>query len=435
MWLVYSMNKEDIWVSRVPVPIKGSVSGDVQDDFQNQATGRTVAGWNTYSPQWAPVAIAAEGDNRFIRLKDRDPQDYASVTRVFEESGDAKLSFEVRPQPTGGAEPLEIDVVGFNGDRAVALAFDPASSQVMASDGQSRKSVGTYSTGSWVKVDIQVLGAARKYNLSLNGNVVLTNAASPESSPTVERLVFRTGKFRVRDFDRRPYKDGQWLNSRIPGADNPLPTSTYDIDNVKAGSGKAPREWVAVNGPTNDGNSLGGSDSGIGGTFARSSTPRYFVNTNWSRSLRRTETFNFSGEVTLANRDFDGTFFIGYVDKNDLAPPLSVVGITFNEPAGGSGNPFRARGAVRHSQGASSDSPTLTLSQGTKRTFSATWKGNADGSGTLSGQIDGVAFTDSQGRGDDSLNAFGIGVGLDSTSNASRNTGTCTFTNLRFSVP
>ncbi len=86
LWLTYSMNKEDIWVASVPTPIVGQVTNDVHDDFQSQAAGRFVPGWNTYSPQWAPVAIAAEGTNRFVRLEDRDPCEYASVMRVFPES-------------------------------------------------------------------------------------------------------------------------------------------------------------------------------------------------------------------------------------------------------------------------------------------------------------------------------------------------------------
>jgi hypothetical protein len=33
MWLTYSVNKEDIWVSRVPVPVVGGVGGPVNDRF------------------------------------------------------------------------------------------------------------------------------------------------------------------------------------------------------------------------------------------------------------------------------------------------------------------------------------------------------------------------------------------------------------------
>ncbi len=57
-------------------------------------------------------------------------------------------------------------------------------------------------------VELDVFGDSRRYNLRINGNNVLSNAAFLESTPTVERLVFRTGSFRLRDMTRRPYQDG-----------------------------------------------------------------------------------------------------------------------------------------------------------------------------------------------------------------------------------
>ena len=78
MWLVYSMNKEDIWAARVPTPITGTVTNDVYDDFQGLDTGSYVPGRNTNSAQWAPVLLAQEQNNRFIRLKDEDNDGYAA---------------------------------------------------------------------------------------------------------------------------------------------------------------------------------------------------------------------------------------------------------------------------------------------------------------------------------------------------------------------
>ena len=68
LWLTYSMNKEDIWVACVPTPISGCVTNEIREDFQSVPAGRFVPGWNTYSPQWAPLSITAEGTNKFLRL-------------------------------------------------------------------------------------------------------------------------------------------------------------------------------------------------------------------------------------------------------------------------------------------------------------------------------------------------------------------------------
>lgn len=441
MWLVYSMNKEDIWVSRVPTPIVGRVTSDIDEDFQAQAPGLYIRDWNTYSAQWAPASIVEEGANRLLRLEDRDPYDYATATRVFPESTVTRLSFQVRPQQANASTQLEIDVVGGNGDRAVALAFDPSSGQIRAYNGSNQRSVAAYSAGSWVTVDLDVFGDSRRYNLRINGNSVLSNAAFLESTPTVERLVFRTGAFRLRDMTRRPYQDGQWLTDRLPNADVPLTAAQYDLDNVsiRAGSGdRPPAGWVAVNGPATAGNDIGWHNSGptIGGNFARSASPRYFVNTGWSRSLNRSDTFTFSGDVRLSNADFNGSFFIGYVDSNDLSPPVSLIGLSFDEPTSSASGAFRARATIRNGTGASNvASGIVQLNQNTTYRFTATWRGNADGSGTLSGNIGGTAFSISQGAAMESLSAFGVGVGLDGTSDPSKNTGPTYFGNLSFTTP
>ncbi len=38
LWVVYSVNKEDMWISRIPVPISRMVEGAVRDDFRYDFT-------------------------------------------------------------------------------------------------------------------------------------------------------------------------------------------------------------------------------------------------------------------------------------------------------------------------------------------------------------------------------------------------------------
>ena len=238
LWLTYSMNKEDIWVACVPTPIMGQVTNDVHDNFQGQPPGRLVEGWNTYSPQWAPVAIAAEGTNRFVRLEDRDPCDYASVTRVFQPSARARLAFQIRAhQSSATSAPMEIDVVSGNGTRAVALSFNPTNSNIMAWNGATLQSVKAYATNRWISVELAVDADKQSYSMIVDGSLALTNAAFLETPGSVERMVFRTGEFRLRDFTRRPQVDGTWLTNRIPNADVEQPTSRYDLDNLRLSTG------------------------------------------------------------------------------------------------------------------------------------------------------------------------------------------------------
>jgi len=235
LWLTYSMNKEDIWVACIPAPIRGEVQRDVNDNFQDHAPGRFVKGWNTYSPQWAPVLICSEETNRFLRLEDSDPFDYASVMRVFPQSSVVRLAFDIRAHKTDNTSgPFEIDVVSYNGTRAVAIALNPKYNLITAYNGKTLHGVSSYSSGDWISLEIIINGKSQEYDLKVDGNSVLEDAAFPESALDVERIVFRTGRFRLRNFVRRPHVDGTWLKDRIPNADVRLPAARFDLDNFSS---------------------------------------------------------------------------------------------------------------------------------------------------------------------------------------------------------
>ena len=116
MWLVYSMSKEDIWVSRVPLPV---------------CADETAAGgsmWNFYSPKWAPATC--EGDE--VRLEDRDPFDYAGATRVCREARNVIVAFDVLAEQSR----LTLHVEGpgkFAGAEPARLAISPGAAGVWSS--------------------------------------------------------------------------------------------------------------------------------------------------------------------------------------------------------------------------------------------------------------------------------------------------------------
>jgi len=114
----------------------------------------------------------------------------------------------------------------------VAISFDPTSGKIIAWNGGTQQAVRAYSSHEWISVELLVDGAVRQYDLKVNDADVLNDAAFLETASTVERIVFRTGAFRLRDFRRRPHVDGTWLTDRIPNADVLQPTSRFDLDNI-----------------------------------------------------------------------------------------------------------------------------------------------------------------------------------------------------------
>ncbi|HRQ51278.1 MAG TPA: six-hairpin glycosidase, partial [Agriterribacter sp.] len=226
MWITYSMNKEDMWITRVPVPVMYSVNTPVNDDFNALVAGEAIPNWNTYSPQWAPVAVASFPDikNKSLQLTDEDPYDYARAIRVFKESTKADLRFRVYAGQSDHGE-LSVDVTDRYGNRPVRISFT-SSGEIEAVNGNLPVKIGKYKAGSWYDFRIAVnAGVKGSFDLFLNGKKLLSRAALAEAVKTVERISFRTG----------PYRDipNEEPEPPLPGADEKAPKAVYYVDDVE----------------------------------------------------------------------------------------------------------------------------------------------------------------------------------------------------------
>jgi hypothetical protein len=231
MWVTYSMNKEDIWVSRIPLPVRYSVEGDIYDNFNDLQTGGAVPDWNIYSPQWAPVEVTdfPSPKNKSLLLIDKDPYDYARTIRVFKETEKSEIEFRIFPENTDTA-PLEIDVTDRYGNRPVRIRFD-LSRIIMASDGSKETAVIPFKTGLWYDLKLTVdANPYGSYSLWINGKELLKNAALAEAVTSVERISFRTGAYRDLPDRTTPNQEDA---TPLERADVPVTASEYYVDDLK----------------------------------------------------------------------------------------------------------------------------------------------------------------------------------------------------------
>src|SRR5947207_9337778 len=144
-WVVYSMNKEDIWGSRIPTPAPST-------------------GWSIYSPKWAPVT-QHDGE---VTLEDRDPYDYARAQYSFPESAKVSVEFTVDPKQADRGR-LEIELFSmFGGVRPVRIVMDE-SGKILTGD----KELATYTAKEPVKFQINADATAGQVSVKINGNAAV----------------------------------------------------------------------------------------------------------------------------------------------------------------------------------------------------------------------------------------------------------------------
>jgi hypothetical protein len=243
LWNTYSMNKEDIWVSRTRVPVTGTVTKQVEEGFDEVASAQELEWWNLYQPRWAPINIVEDSQqrgNKCLELRDKDPCDYALAERAFPESGRIRIEFRVLARQVGHGV-LEVEVQDRFGHRPLKLRLDDkwlGLDQMM----QWTRAVRVASQ-EWLQVRLDLDCAAGTYELALNGKQAANKVRFAEKVETVERIVFRTGPWR--GDVRAIFVEGEhatlgYTSEDITGADQRAPLSVYMVDDLQTSQQKQP---------------------------------------------------------------------------------------------------------------------------------------------------------------------------------------------------
>jgi len=211
-WVTYSMNKEDIWVSSIPVPVTGREVVPVRDIFPEMKAETELERWNIYSPVFAPVRMEMVGGERWLALRDSDEFDFAKAERLFPETKTAEVEFVIRAgQNDHGL--LHVEFVNPEGTPAIRLVFDN-DGNIRYKDGYRVKNLAKYQPGENYTIKISADANSRFYSVFLDGRKVLTALLFAPVN-TFQRITFRTGEPR-----------------RFPDVDTP---TDQDFDIVQSG--------------------------------------------------------------------------------------------------------------------------------------------------------------------------------------------------------
>ncbi len=237
MWHTYSMNKEDIWVTRTNVPVKGVVTENVNQNFDGINNESDLTDWNLYMPKWAPIHIVKNGknDNNCLQLSDSEPYDYSKAERAFPVSKKVEVNFKIQVNQYAQGHALEIEVQDATGKRPMRLRIDDSWLGLDRAKVFPLEPV-AITPQTWYAIELKFDCASQSYSLALDGKLIRENVAFAEEVKDLERIVFRTGPYRN---DVRPTvaeagepKPAGLYSEDLPGSEQKTAACSYLIDDV-----------------------------------------------------------------------------------------------------------------------------------------------------------------------------------------------------------
>ena len=211
VWLAYSNNKEDMWISRIPVPLTavGAPCGELICK-----PGELPADWGVYSPIWAPV----EAEENTLVLRDKDPYDQARVEMVIARALKGTICFTLEIEFLSAEGSVTFEVQDDTGRTPIRLVFRPDGMLYVRGDGRTDPWI-PYEKGTPIPVEIIFDSASARY---------IVKALGKEKNCGFSAAVEELTRFRLMTKEKIPHLStvddcGKWgtKNQILPGAEDP----------------------------------------------------------------------------------------------------------------------------------------------------------------------------------------------------------------------
>ena len=229
LWVTYSNNKEDLWVSRIPVPVLTTATGHAQGGFSGYAALADMTDWNIYSPLWAPVRL----DGEWLTLSDRDPYDYAKVERLIPPTKELTVEFDVKASQNDHGS-LHIEFADDRGNVCSRIVM--GDDGVMKVKGGARYGglVKNYEPGTVYHVKARLSADTHSGTYYVNGKKT-TSRQFDTPVDAITRIIFRTGEL----FDYPDIETPADQTEDMPRADEEDALAVFAIAGVTTASADA----------------------------------------------------------------------------------------------------------------------------------------------------------------------------------------------------
>ncbi len=190
LWVSYSMNKEDMWVAHIPVPVRTEAwcHADGNEFLVSELAKLTT--WNIYSPKRAQVTLA----DGWLTLSDSNPFDYARVERKIPASKELTVDFDlVASQNNTGL--LQIEFLDENGTACSRIELTNQG-EMRCKGGARYGGLGKYEAGKTYHIQAVLSVSRRLIEVYVDGKKAGQRMFfAPVEA--IERVMFRTGARRT----------------------------------------------------------------------------------------------------------------------------------------------------------------------------------------------------------------------------------------------
>lgn len=196
LYVTYSVNKEDIWIARIPVPVEDETKKIGKESFEQS---EVLDNWNLYAPVWARPGIVKTEQGRALRILDKEPCDYGKAERLLVPEAKKKITIDISANPTQG-KAVYIQLCDSKAAPAVKLIF--RDNEMLYVRTVTEIGVCNYAKGQRYRITIEADCKTFSYELLINGNRVCDSWGNPiiyrymGAVNELSRLMFSTGDMR-----------------------------------------------------------------------------------------------------------------------------------------------------------------------------------------------------------------------------------------------
>lgn len=168
LYVAYSVNKEDIWVARVPVPVADTEETDIHEQYADALPLPFIPRWNAHVPTGTSVRIEKPSfaAANCLMIASRGAHDTVKATRLFKPGCEvtATVTFAV----TGDGQ-LQLELVSDEGDAPIRFVIRPGGKTLCVTHGRkTEEAVAAFETGTFHTLSIVADTARQVFSATLD---------------------------------------------------------------------------------------------------------------------------------------------------------------------------------------------------------------------------------------------------------------------------